>query len=255
MATQVSHTQTSSPRHIAIIMDGNGRWANANGKPRHAGHRAGVKATREIVRAAAEQGIEVLTLFAFSSENWNRPAQEVTSLMSLFVEVLQREVNELDRNGIRINFIGAREELSSGLQKKLARAEQQTEGNTWMRLFLAVAYGGRWDIVRSVKSIAERVAKGELAVNDITEEHVSNGMALADVISPDLLIRTGGEHRVSNFLLWDMAYSELYFTETLWPDFSTADLDEAISFYSGRQRRFGKTGDQLEGRSSGGTVK
>jgi undecaprenyl diphosphate synthase len=255
MATQVSHTQTSTPRHIAVIMDGNGRWANTHGKPRHAGHRAGVKATREIVRAAAERGVEALTLFAFSSENWNRPAQEVTSLMSLFVEVLQREVNELHRNGIRINFIGAREELSPGLQKKLARAEQQTEGNTRMRLFLAVAYGGRWDIVRSVKAIAERVAQGELAVSDITEESISAGMALADVISPDLLIRTGGERRVSNFLLWDMAYSELYFTETLWPDFSTADLDEAISFYSGRQRRFGKTGDQLEDHSSGGTVK
>jgi undecaprenyl diphosphate synthase len=236
-------------------MDGNGRWANANGRPRHAGHRAGVKATREIVRAAAERGVEVLTLFAFSSENWNRPAKEVSSLMSLFVEVLQREVDELDRNGIRINFIGAREELSAGLQKKLAKAERQTEANDQMRLFLAVAYGGRWDILQSVKSIAGRVASGDLEVADISEESIAAGMSLADVNAPDLLIRTGGEHRVSNFLLWDMAYSELYFTDKLWPDFAATDLDDAINFYTTRQRRFGKTGDQLDGSCAQETAK
>ncbi|MGI9291421.1 MAG: polyprenyl diphosphate synthase [Gammaproteobacteria bacterium] len=246
MVSQASNNPAPYPRHIAVIMDGNGRWAKANGRPRHAGHRAGVKATREIVQAAAERGIEALTLFAFSSENWNRPAQEVTSLMGLFVEVLQREVDELDRNGIRINFIGARDELSSGLQKKLARAEKQTEKNTQMRLFLAVAYGGRWDLVQSVKSLASRVASGELEAADIKEEDLAAGMSLAEVISPDLLIRTGGEHRVSNFLLWDMAYTELYFTDVLWPDFSAANFDAAIEFFVSRQRRFGKTGEQLE---------
>jgi len=226
-------------------MDGNGRWARANGRARHAGHRAGVKATRHIVQAAAERGIEVLTLFAFSSENWRRPAEEVTSLMSLFLEVLQREVDELDRNGVQIKFIGAREELSKGLQKRLAAAEQQTDGNSGMKLFLAVAYGGRWDIVRSVQFLAERVRRKELEPADINEESIASQMSLAGVGAPDLLIRTGGEHRVSNFLLWDMAYTELYFTDTLWPEFGGEDLDKAIEFFRDRERRFGQTGDQV----------
>lgn len=250
MPPQTRHSNAPLPRHIAVIMDGNGRWARANGRPRRAGHREGVKATRGIVRAAAERGIQVLTLFAFSSENWRRPAEEVTSLMSLFLEVLQREVDELDRNGIQIRFIGAREELSEGLQKRLRAAEEQTAGNTGMKLFLAVAYGGRWDIVQSVRSLAERVRKHELQPGDINDETISSQMSLAGVEPPDLLIRTGGEHRVSNFLLWDMAYSELYFTDTLWPEFGGEDLDKAIEFFRERERRFGQTSDQVAVNSS-----
>jgi undecaprenyl diphosphate synthase len=245
MAPEASHSSTSLPRHIAVIMDGNGRWARAKGRPRHAGHRAGVKATRNIVRAAAERGIQVLTLFAFSSENWKRPAEEVSSLMALFLEVLQREVDELDRNEIQIKFIGAREELSEGLQNRLALAERQTAGNSGLKLYLAVAYGGRWDIVQSVRFLAEHVRNNELEPDDINEELIASQMSLAGVGPPDLLIRTGGEHRVSNFLLWDMAYSELYFTDTLWPEFGGEDLDRAIAFFRDRERRFGQTSGQV----------
>jgi undecaprenyl diphosphate synthase len=245
MAPEASHSSASPPRHIAVIMDGNGRWARAKGRPRHAGHRAGVKAARNIVRTAAERGIEVLTLFAFSSENWKRPAEEVSSLMGLFLEVLQREVDELDRNGVQIKFIGAREELSGRLQKRLAKSEKQTAGNTKLKLYLAVAYGGRWDIVQSVRSVAEDVRSNKLEPGDINEESITSRMSLAAVGPPDLLIRTGGEHRVSNFLLWDMAYSELYFTDTLWPEFGEDDLDKAIAFFTDRERRFGQTSGQV----------
>ena len=233
------------PRHIAVIMDGNGRWARANGRPRHAGHRAGVTATRRIVEAAARRGIESLTLFAFSSENWKRPAEEVSSLMGLFLEVLQREVNELHKNSIRLSFIGARDQLSERLQKRLAAAEAQTANNTGMQLVLAVAYGGRWDITQAVRSIADDVEAGRIAAGDVSEEMIAERLALGGMQPPDLLIRTGGEHRISNFLLWDMAYSELYFTDRLWPEFTEADLEAAIQFYAQRERRFGRTGEQV----------
>jgi len=239
------------PKHVAVIMDGNGRWASANGKPRHAGHRAGVVATRNIVETAARRGIESLTLFAFSSENWKRPADEVTSLMSLFLEVLQREVNALHKNDIQLRFVGARDQLSERLQKKLLAAEEKTAGNTGMRLVLAVAYGGRWDITQAVRRVAEAVEAGQLRAADIGEQHIAAHMSLAGMDAPDLLIRTGGEHRISNFLLWDMAYSELYFTNTLWPEFSDADLDAAIDFYVSRERRFGRTGEQVSCEAQG----
>jgi undecaprenyl diphosphate synthase len=243
-STELDHTVTM-PRHVAIIMDGNGRWAQAHGKLRHAGHRAGVKATRNIVEAAAQRGVKALTLFAFSSENWSRPSEEVSSLMSLFIEVLKREVDVLDKNGIRIRFIGAREQLSARLQKMLLAAEEQTAENVKMELVLAVAYGGRWDLVNAVRGVAEEVAAGKLSADQITENDVAQRLSLAGVIPPDLLIRTGGEQRISNFLLWDIAYAELYFTPTLWPDFGAADLEAALDFYAGRERRFGQTGDQV----------
>jgi undecaprenyl diphosphate synthase len=233
------------PAHVAIIMDGNGRWARANGHPRHAGHRAGVMATRNIVEAAAERGVKALTLFAFSSENWNRPAEEVSSLMSLFLEVLQREVNSLDKNDIQVRFIGARDQLSRRLQRRLASAEQQTASNSRMQLVLAVAYGGRWDIVQACRKLAEEVEAGLLPAKDVSEERLAKHLSLVGMLPPDLLVRTGGERRISNFLLWDMAYTELYFADTLWPDFAAADLDKAIEFYAGRERRFGRTGEQV----------
>lgn len=233
------------PEHIAIIMDGNGRWARAHGKPRHAGHRAGVTATRAVVEAAARRKVKALTLFAFSSENWSRPVEEVSSLMTLFFEVLQREVDELHKNGIRVRFIGAREQLSRRLQLKLQAAEAQTASNPGMVLVLAVAYGGRWDIVHAAQELAAGAVRGEINPADIDEDRFAGKLALAGLPAPDLLIRTGGERRISNFLLWDMAYSELYFTDTLWPEFGQADLEQALAFYAGRQRRFGRTGDQL----------
>ena len=251
MSSKESHNHGTLPQHIAVIMDGNGRWARANGRIRHAGHRAGVKVTRKIVEAAAEKGIKALTLFAFSSENWSRPVEEVTSLMSLFLEVLQREVDVLDKNNIQLRFIGAREELSGRLQKRLAAAEKQTATNTGMQLVLAVAYGGRWDILQSVQAIAAEVEQQKLKAADIDEDTIASKLSLAGMAPPDLLIRTGGEHRVSNFLLWDMAYSELYFTDTLWPDFGDRDLDQAIEFFRGRERRFGRTGEQVHVNAEG----
>ena len=237
------------PRHVAIIMDGNGRWARKRALPRHAGHRSGVGAVRQTVELAAKRGVEFLTLIAFSSENWSRPRDEVSKLMGLFVEALQREANELHRSNVRLEFIGAREQLQAGLIDKIAAVEAQTSGNTGLRLTVAVAYGGRWDIVRAVQQLAGRVAAGEMSVDEIDDQAVAAELALRNVPDPDLLIRTGGEQRISNFLLWDMAYSELYFTDTLWPQFDSADLDEALSFYSMRQRRFGKTGEQVATRA------
>ncbi len=244
MTEPTRHTDTC-PRHVAIIMDGNGRWAKAHGKPRHAGHRAGVRATRAIVEAASDRGIAALTLFAFSSENWSRPEAEVSSLMSLFLEVLQREVDVLHEKDTRIRFVGARDQLSARLQRKLADAESQTAHNTGMELALAVAFGGRWDIVEAARRVCRKVERGELSAAAITEEEFAQGLSLRGMPPLDLLIRTGGERRISNFLLWDMAYAELYFTDTLWPEFDPAQLDEALRFYAGRQRRFGRTGEQV----------
>jgi undecaprenyl diphosphate synthase len=251
MSSNEPHNPDALPRHIAVIMDGNGRWARANGRVRHAGHRAGVKATRKIVEAAAERGISALTLFAFSSENWSRPEEEISSLMSLFIEVLQREVDALDKNDIRLRFIGAREELSARLQKRLAAAEAQTADNKGMQLVLAVAYGGRWDIVQSVRAIAAEVERQKITAADIDESTIASNLSLAGMEPPDLIIRTGGERRISNFLLWDMAYSELYFTDTLWPEFCEEDLDLAIEFFRGRERRFGRTGEQVRVNAKG----
>jgi undecaprenyl diphosphate synthase len=248
MSADASTSQLSQivPRHVAIIMDGNGRWASVHRKPRHAGHRAGVRAARAIAKACIEANVEVLTLFAFSSENWKRPADEVNSLMRLFVEVLQREVDELHNHGIQLRFIGAREHLPELLRKRIAAAEAKTAANTRMVLVLAVSYGGRWDLVQAMRRMAVKVRAGELQPEDIDESVVGRHMALAGLPAPDLLVRTGGEQRVSNFLLWDLAYTEIFFSDALWPDFSTVELDAAVQFFRGRQRRFGRTSDQLE---------
>ena len=234
------------PRHVAIIMDGNGRWARQHKRPRHAGHRAGVRAAREVVERAAEAGVQVLTLFAFSSENWQRPPEEVRALMRLFVEVLQREVDALDENGIQLRFIGERDNLPTILQRRMADAEARTAGNRRMILVLAISYGGRWDITEAARRIAAKVKAGDLAAADIDGQVFGRHLALAGVEAPELFIRTGGEHRLSNFLLWDLAYTELFFTETLWPDFDVSDLLEALEFFAQRQRRFGRTAEQLE---------
>jgi undecaprenyl diphosphate synthase len=227
-------------------MDGNGRWAKQRGKPRHAGHRAGVKAVRSTVEAAAERGVGFLTLFAFSSENWRRPEDEVSSLMKLFVEALRREVSELHRNNVRLRFVGALEQLSEGLRKKIAAAEAKTAGNTGLSLQIAIAYGGRWDIARAARRLAGKVARAEMPVQDVNEETLAAEMQLAGMPDPDLLIRTGGEQRISNFLLWNVAYSELWFTDVLWPDFDKAEFDRALATYAGKQRRYGHTGEQVE---------
>ncbi len=239
-------TPDKLPKHVAVIMDGNGRWAAARSLPRHAGHRSGVKAVRRTVEAAAERGVDYLTLFAFSSENFRRPRDEVNKLMGLFVEALRREVDELHRNNVRLRLIGAREKLDKGLARKIAAAEERTRDNTGLQLIVAVAYGGRWDIVEAARKLGERVAGGELAPQDIDESALESGLQLAGIPDPDLLIRTGGERRVSNFLLWNIAYAELFFCDTLWPDFGAAEFDDALCFYGRRQRRYGYTGEQLE---------
>jgi undecaprenyl diphosphate synthase len=242
----VDNPLESQPRHVAIIMDGNGRWATSHGRARFSGHRAGVKSARAIVEACAECGVEVLTLFAFSSENWRRPVQEVNALMRLFVEVLQREVDALHENGIRLKFIGDREQLPTILQKRMQDAEAMTASNTRMSLILAVAFGGRWDVSQAMRRIAEKVKSGDLDASEIDESIVARHMSLSGYAEPDLLIRTGGECRVSNFLLWDFAYTEIFFTETLWPDFSVEKLKESFDFFAGRERRFGRIGGQKE---------
>jgi len=238
------------PAHVAVIMDGNGRWARKRALPRHAGHRAGVGAVRKTVEIAAQRGVRYLTLFAFSSENWARPREEVSKLMGLFVEALQREVDELHRNNVRLEFVGAREQLQAGLIDKIAAAEAQTRSNTGLRLIVAVAYGGRWDIVQAVRHLAGKVAAGEMSTEQIDDRAVAAQLQLCDVPDPDLLIRTGGEQRISNFLLWNLAYAELWFCDTLWPDFGEQQFDDALAFYARRERRYGNTGEQVEAVSS-----
>jgi undecaprenyl diphosphate synthase len=227
-------------------MDGNGRWARKRSLPRHAGHRAGVKSVRSIVKNSAKHGVEYLTLFAFSSENWRRPEEEVGMLMSLFLEALRREVAELHKNNVRLRFIGERERLDAKLIEKIENAEALTADNTGLRLQVAVAYGGRWDIVEAARTVAARVASGEIGASAIDEATFAAGLQLAAAPDPDLLIRTGGEQRISNFLLWNLAYAELWFTDVLWPDFGVAEFEAALEHYAQRQRRYGHTGEQLE---------
>jgi undecaprenyl diphosphate synthase len=236
-----------TPRHVAVIMDGNGRWASRRALPRHVGHRAGVRAVRAVVEGCARRGVEALTLFAFSSENWGRPGEEVARLMELFIEAMDREVAELDRNSIRLRFIGDRGTLKPHLIERIDAAEARTAPNTQMTLFVALSYGGRWDIVQAARRVAARVAAGELDPDAIDEAAIGGGLELADAPEPDLFIRTGGEQRLSNFLLWHLAYTELYFCDTLWPDFGDADLETAFRFFGSRQRRFGLTTDQVAG--------
>jgi undecaprenyl diphosphate synthase len=246
MTVDIENLPRPLPRHVAIIMDGNGRWATDHARVRHSGHRAGVKSARTVVEACGEAGVDVLTLFAFSSENWKRPVEEVNALMRLFVEVLQRELNSLHENGVQLRFIGERRQLPTILRKRIEDAEAKTAANTGMTLVLAVGYGGRWDVIQATRRLADKVQCGELNPADIDESVFARHMSLTGLPAPDLLIRTGGERRVSNFLLWDLAYTEIYFTDDLWPDFSTASLVKAFEFFAHRQRRFGRTADQLE---------
>jgi len=226
------------PHHIAIVMDGNGRWASKRFLPRIAGHKQGLDALRHCIKACAERGVAVLTVFAFSSENWNRPQEEVSGLMDLLVMALSREVPQLRQDGVRLHFVGDRAGLSERVRAGLAQAEAATAGNTRLILNVCFNYGGRWDMAQAAAKLAGR---GE----PVTEAALGAAMALAHVPDPDLIIRTGGEQRLSNFLLWQAAYSELYFSDRLWPEFDEAALDQAIAAYSQRERRFGRTSDQL----------
>jgi undecaprenyl diphosphate synthase len=239
-----------SPKHVAIIMDGNGRWARSRGFPRAAGHRASVKVVRKIVEDCARRNVEYLTLFAFSSENWRRPPDEVGMLMSLFLDVLQREINDLHRNGVRLRFVGDRKLLGEALSKRMMDAESLTAANSGLGLMVALGYGGRWDLTQACRSLAAEAAAGRLLPSDIGESQISERLALAGIPDPDLLIRTGGEQRISNFLLWNLAYTEMYFTEVLWPEFGPAHLEAAFQFYAQRERRFGKTSAQLTAKAN-----
>ncbi|HTC14187.1 MAG TPA: polyprenyl diphosphate synthase [Steroidobacteraceae bacterium] len=232
------------PRHVAVIMDGNGRWAAARGLTRTAGHKAGLAAVRMCIEECSQRGVEALTLFAFSSENWRRPAEEVLSLMTLFIEAIDREVSELDRRRVRMRFIGERKSLSVRLQARIAAAEERTAANSGLRLQVAMSYGGRWDVVQAAQQLARECASGALRAEDISEARFGAALALAGLPQTDLLIRTGAEQRLSNFLLWDLAYAELYFSAQLWPDFTVRDLEEAFAFFAGRERRFGQTAAQ-----------
>lgn len=234
------------PRHLAVIMDGNGRWAKARGRPRTLGHRAGARAVNLCIDYCIDHGIEALTLFAFSSENWQRPAEEVSALMGLFLRALDREVEELHRRKVRLRFIGERSGFGSELGRRMAQAEALTRANRGLQLVIAAGYGGRWDIANAARRLAEKVAAGVLAPAQVDEAALSAEIALDELPPPDLLIRTGGDQRISNFLLWQLAYAELYFTETLWPDLSREVLDEAMNAFASRERRFGRTGDQLK---------
>ncbi len=231
------------PRHLAIIMDGNGRWAARRGKPRTYGHQAGSEAARRIVRAVAERDIPILTIYAFSSENWSRPRHEVTRLLSLFRRALDREVDKLHEHDVRLNFIGRREAFSPSMQRGMARAEHLTRNNQRLQLNVAANYGGQADLADAARALAERVRRNELQPEDIDEERLADHVALAGQPAPDLFIRTGGEKRLSNFLPWDLAYTELHFCDTLWPDFDDADLDRALEDFAQRERRFGGLGE------------
>ena len=233
------------PRHIAIIMDGNGRWATQRGLPRTAGHKTGVSTLRKIVQHCVRRKINVLTVFAFSSENWNRPPQEVSLLMDLFLTSLRNEVDELHSNNVQLTFIGERNEFPDKLFNLIRATEDKTAMNSGLKLVIAANYGGRWDITNACKAITGKVERGEMSGNEIDESIFSAHLALAGFSEPDLFIRTGGEQRISNYLLWQCAYSELYFCEVLWPDFDEVHLDEALKWYEGRQRRFGRTDGQI----------
>jgi undecaprenyl diphosphate synthase len=233
------------PQHIAVVMDGNGRWAKKRLMPRVSGHRAGVSATRMIVEECAKKGIKALTIFAFSSENWNRPVKEVDSIMSLFVSTLASEVAKLNKKNVRVRFIGDRNRFSEKLQSTIIKAEELTTNNTGLSLNIAANYGGRWDVIEACKKLVTKVIADDMSVSDLSEESISGYMSLSDLPDPDLFIRTGGEKRISNFLIWQLAYTELYFTEELWPDFDANSLNEALLWYAARQRRFGKTSEQV----------
>lgn len=238
---------SNAPRHIAIIMDGNNRWARKRLLPGAAGHKAGVEAIRQVLTTAEKYQVEAITLFAFSSENWQRPPKEVDALMSLFLTYLEKEVRELHQNGVKVKIIGDKAKFSDKLLARMEEAERLTSANTKTTLSIAADYGGQWDITQAAKKLAMQVKDGEISVDDITPEAIDQSVTLSDLPKPDLCIRTGGDQRISNFLLWQMAYTELYFTDVLWPDFGEQELVNAMIEYSGRQRRFGKNSDQIEG--------
>jgi len=242
---QATPAGTDVPRHIAIIMDGNGRWAKRRLMPRVAGHRKGVEALRGVIRACAERGVSHLTVFAFSSENWRRPQEEVTLLMELFMRALENEVARLHENGIRFRVIGDLTGFSERIQTLIRDAEALTRGNTRLTFTVAANYGGRWDIVQAMK----KLMAAAVSPDEVDEAALAQKLSIADMPEPDLFIRTGGEQRISNFLLWQLAYTELYFTDALWPDFDPAALDEAIASYRTRERRFGRTSEQVRSAS------
>lgn len=234
-----------SPRHIAIIMDGNGRWAKQQGEVRLFGHTSGVEAVREVLKGCVDLGVRYLTLYAFSTENWNRPKEEVDGLMNLMVETIANEVEELNTNNVRLRSIGDESKLPEACRNELNKAKQETSSNKQVDLILALNYSARWEIMHAVKNIAQKVERKEISAADIDEPFFESELALSNIPDPELLIRTSGEYRLSNFLLWQIAYAELYFTDKLWPDFSREDLYKAVLDYQGRERRFGKVSEQL----------
>jgi len=233
------------PRHVAIIMDGNGRWAEQRNLPRFAGHRAGVETVRRIVQMSADLGIEALTLFAFSSENWRRPKKEVGLLMDLFISALEREVKKLHDTGVRLRIIGDISAFPQKLQQRIKSSMDRTRDNQGLNLSIAANYGGKWDIIQAARKLAEQVEQGRLRSQDIDEDAIKSQLCLNDLPEPDLFIRTGGEQRISNFLIWQLAYTEMYFTHVLWPDFEHEEFAKALQSFAGRQRRFGQTGSQI----------
>lgn len=249
-AKQGAADKSDYPKHIAIIMDGNGRWAQQRHLPRIMGHPAGVKAVKRVVEFCAQQDIQVLTLFAFSSENWRRPKEEVSKLMGLFMATMQKEVNRLDKNNIRLRFIGERSDFSDKLQQKMAESEQQTENNTGLTLVIAANYGGHRDLTIAMQSIAQKIKKGVIEPEQIDETMIANALSIPDLPNPDLFIRSGGEERISNFLLWQLAYAEFHFTQKLWPDFDAQTMQVAIDDFLTRERRFGRTSAQVQSLSS-----
>ncbi|ERS10461.1 MULTISPECIES: polyprenyl diphosphate synthase [Marinobacter] len=238
------------PRHVAIIMDGNNRWAKAHRLKGVAGHKAGVDAVKAVVETCAKEGVEVLTLFAFSSENWRRPKDEVSALMRLFLIALEREVRKLHRNNIRLRIIGDRSAFNPALQEHMEKAEALTRDNTRMTVVIAANYGGHWDITQATRKVAEQVKAGQLEPSDITDDLIQEHLSIGDLPMPDLLIRTAGEQRISNFLLWHLAYTEFYFSEVFWPDFKSEQMLKALDAYAHRQRRFGQTDDQIAARAA-----
>jgi len=242
-------TTSPAPRHIAVVMDGNGRWAAKRGRPRSLGHKAGLKALRRIVEHCGKLGVAELTVFAFSSENWNRPRQEVSRLIDLFMRALDKETRELHENGVKLRFIGELTVFNPELQQRIRNAVECTRENRRMTLNVAVNYGGRWDITQAAQALARGCEQGKMHAEDINEAVFARHLMLAEGSEPDLFIRTGGEMRISNFLLWQAAYSEFYFSPELWPDFTPECLDAAIADFASRERRFGRTGKQVQGQA------
>jgi len=239
-------SDTKIPKHIAIIMDGNGRWATKRGKPRAFGHKAGVDALKSTIEGCLSKQVDVLTVFAFSSENWQRPEKEVSVLMNLFFTTLKSQAKVLSRNNIRLKIIGYREAFSEKLQAKINDIEQLTATNTGLTLVIAANYGGQWDMLQATKALVQKCLDNEISSDDISSDLLADSLSTSDLPDPDLFIRTGGDCRISNFLLWQMAYSEMYFTDILWPDFGETELSNAIDDFSSRQRRFGRTGEQVQ---------